>query len=118
MQSKDLEVFDSLPFQFAVKDDEGRYVWVNQAVLQLAQLASKEEIIGKTDRDLIWADDADAIIKIDREVLETGKTANVEEYAAKTAFGSVKTCSCKFAAELDGKKCLFAVVVLMPDENN
>jgi hypothetical protein len=49
----------------------------------------------------------------DRQVLETGKTANLTEHVAKSGFGAATAHSCKFAAELDGKKCLFGVAVLI-----
>ena len=38
MESKDLEVFNNVPFYFWVKDEAGRYIWVNRA---LAEMASK-----------------------------------------------------------------------------
>jgi PAS domain-containing protein len=34
MQRKDLEVFNEMPFFFWVKDEEGRYLWVNRAWLK------------------------------------------------------------------------------------
>ena len=45
MQIKDLEVFNEMPFLFWVKDEDGRYLWGNRAISQMA----KEDVIGKTD---------------------------------------------------------------------
>jgi len=36
MLAKDLEVFNEMPFYFWVKDEEGRYIWVNRALNEMA----------------------------------------------------------------------------------
>ncbi len=36
MQMKDLEIFNEMPFLFWVKDEDGRYLWGNKAISQLA----------------------------------------------------------------------------------
>jgi two-component system aerobic respiration control sensor histidine kinase ArcB len=105
MQSKDLEVFNGMPFYFWVKDEAGRYVWVNQALAEMAQ----QSLIGKTDRDMGWAADAEGLRADDKKVLETGKTLYVHEYAHVPGRGQVTLNVCKFVGELDGKKGVFGV---------
>jgi PAS domain-containing protein len=105
MQTKDLEVFNSMPFYFWVKDKEGRYLWANRALLEVAQ----ENIVGKTDRELGWAADAEALRADDKQVLETGRTLYVHENAHVPGRGKVTLNVCKFVGELDGKKGVFGV---------
>lgn len=48
MTSKDLEIFNEMPFFFWVKDEEGTYLWVNKALREMAE----EEVVGKKDAEL------------------------------------------------------------------
>jgi PAS domain-containing protein len=105
MQRKDLEVFNEMPFFFWVKDEEGRYLWVNRALAEMAQQA----IVGKTDRKMGWSADADGLRADDKKVLETGKTLYVHEYAHVPSRGKVTLNVCKFLGEFDGKKCVFGI---------
>lgn len=105
MQIKDLEVFNAMPLFFWVKDKEGRYIWVNRALSEMAQ----EDIIGKTDYELAWADNADAFRAVDKQVLETGKTQYLQEHGNIPGRGNTTLSVCKFVGELDGKRCGFGV---------
>ena len=105
MQSKDLDVFDQMPFFAWAKDDQGKYLWVNRALVQFAG----KELVGKTDRELPWTSDADTLRAEDRQVLETGKTLCQKTHIAESPRGAVDLSYCKFVAELDGKKCTFGV---------
>ncbi len=105
MKIKDLEIFNEMPFFFWVKDEEGRYLWGNRAISQ----AAGEEIIGKTDHELIWADNADALKALDKQVLETGKPHFAHEYVDKSGVGKANLSVCKFVGEFNGKRCCFGV---------
>jgi PAS domain-containing protein len=105
MQSKDLEIFNDMPFNFWVKDEEGRYLWVNRYLADMAQ----QDIIGKTDLEMGWAVDAEGLRADDQKVLETGKTLYVHEYAHVPGRGKVTLNVCKFVGEFEGKKCVFGV---------
>ena len=105
MQSKDLDVFNGMPFNFWVKDVEGRYLWVNRYLAEMAQ----QDIIGKTDREMGWATDAEALRADDKKVLETGKTLYLHEYAHVPDRGKVTLNVCKFVGEFDGKKCVLGI---------
>lgn len=45
MQKSQLEVFNMMPFLFWAKDEDGRYIWGNRVICDLA----KEDVVGKTD---------------------------------------------------------------------
>jgi PAS domain-containing protein len=105
MRIKDLEIFNEMPLFFWVKDEEGRYIWGNRAISQFAG----EEMVGKTDHELPWADQADALRALDKQVLETGKARFLHEYVDESGHGKATLSVCKFVGELDGRKCAFGV---------
>jgi PAS domain-containing protein len=105
MQTKELEVFNNMPFFFWVKDEEGKYIFVNRALAEMAQ----QDIVGKTDREMGWSADAEGLRADDKQVLETGKTLYVHEYAHVPSRGKVTLNVCKFLGDLDGKRCCFGV---------
>jgi len=105
MQSKDLEIFNEMPFFFWVKDPEGRYIWGNRAITALA----KGNIIGKTDSELPWSENAEALRAADNQVLETGETQYLHEYVDESGRGKATLNVCKFIGELDGQRCTFGV---------
>jgi PAS domain-containing protein len=92
-----------MPFLFWVKDEEGRYLWGNKAISQLAG----KEIVGKTDHELPWAADADGLIVDDKQVFETGKPLFVHEYV--TTSSKITLNVCKWLGELDGKRRCFGI---------
>ena len=57
MDIDDLKVFNEMPFLFWVKDREGKHLFGNEVICHLAG----EDVVGKTDRELVWAKDADAL---------------------------------------------------------
>ena len=69
-------VFDTDPNSFFVKDEEGRYVLVNQAMADLYG-SQAEDMIGRTDFDLVdmnrlSSTDAEIYARSDRSVLQDG----------------------------------------------
>ncbi len=66
------QILDLIPANIYWKDSDGKYLGCNKAVLEMAGLNSREEIIGKTDYDLKWKDFANEIRKVDRIALEDG----------------------------------------------
>jgi len=61
-----------------MKDDEGRYIFVNHGYREMAGLTD-EEIIGRTDAELFPEEMADTVWANDRAVLQTGQPLEVEE---------------------------------------
>lgn len=106
MQRADLKAFQDVSFLFWIKDKEGTYIWANRAACQFAK---QDNIEGKTDRDLVWADNAEALQKADRQVLETGKPRFLQEFVDKSGLGKATLNVCKWVDELDGKKYCFGI---------
>ncbi|WP_336336779.1 PAS domain S-box protein [Haloarcula brevis] len=61
-----------------MKDDEGKYIFVNHGYRELTGLAD-EKIVGRTDYDLFPEEMADRVWANDRAVLQTGHPLEVEE---------------------------------------
>lgn len=106
MRRADLEAFQNVPFLFWVKDQEGKYLWANRAACRLAK---EESIEGKTDRDLIWADNAEALQELDKQVIKSGEPRFLHEYVDKSGQGKATLNVCKWPDELDGVKCCFGI---------
>lgn len=53
------------------KDCHGRYLGVNDVFLQASGVGSPLDIIGKTDRDLIWHEQAQALMTNDKIIITT-----------------------------------------------
>lgn len=71
-------ILEAIPDPVFVKDDEHRFVQVNEALsAMLGQPASA--IIGKTDADFVPPDEAAVFVARDKLVLETGQTDLYEE---------------------------------------
>jgi len=73
-------ILDSVPVLIFCKDANDRFTLVNKAAADQFKL-SKEEIIGKTTNDIL-PEQAEAMKRDDREVMETGKSKTnvVESY--------------------------------------
>ncbi len=72
---------DALPFDIWCKDEEGRYLLVNQSFEQYAG-KTKEEILGKKDHDLFPEEEADEYVAGDKATL-TGNLAGYHEIDMK-----------------------------------
>lgn len=79
-----------------LKDDEFRHILVNESYKEFLG-KDEEEVIGKTDYDLLPEDLADQCRESDEKALQTGKTITVEE-----VFGNRVFESNKFPVELSG----------------
>ena len=76
LQTPQLQLlFNYLPGVFFVaKDLGGRVVMANSVAARLCGMESEVELIGKTDADLFSPDRAEAYVKDDRHVFETGES--------------------------------------------
>jgi len=70
------------------KDRQGRYQFANPAALAIVRLPL-EEVIGRTDAELLDPESARHITEVDRRVLERGETVEAEE-AFPHADGSMR----------------------------
>lgn len=72
-------LLDNFPFMVWLKDEQGRFLAVNQAFATGAGCPSAQSLVGKTDLD-IWPPNLAAAYRADdRAVLEGGRPKNVEE---------------------------------------
>jgi PAS domain S-box-containing protein len=67
------DVLDTIPVRVFWKDRDGVYLGCNKRFAKDAGKGSQEEIIGKTDQDMVWRDQADAYVRDDRAVMESGR---------------------------------------------
>ncbi len=71
-------VIDAAPDPVYIKDREGRYLYVNSAVSDLAGIAPALAI--GSDDTVVFPGIADALMATDREIMESGIGREVEEY--------------------------------------
>lgn len=72
-------ILDNLPFVAWFKDPQGRYIEVNRVLEEKSGLIA-DQIIGRTDLDIIWSPEtAFAISEDDKQVITSGKQLNKEE---------------------------------------
>ena len=72
-QSVLYEILATLPYSVFWKDTDFRYLGCNQAFAEATGLMP-EEIVGKTDHEMPWADNAEIFIDEDKEVIRSGRT--------------------------------------------
>lgn len=99
----DLEAFRHVPFLFWVKDEDWRYLWGNDAIRALAG----EDVVGKRDADLVWKDNAQALVDHDKGVFESGKPCFSHETVDRSEQGKATLSVCKWVDELDGRRLVF-----------
>lgn len=80
-------VLDAIPVRVFWKERENlRYLGVNRLLAQDAGFADPEELVGKTDYDMIWAEQADLYRSDDRSVIDSGiPKINFEEPQTSTS---------------------------------
>ncbi len=84
-------LIDNLPVMIFVKDARTlRYARQNRATLNLLGL-SRDEVIGKCDRDFLPPEQADFIQTKDREVLSTGRPVDIPEQPIHARLLGVRT---------------------------
>ena len=82
-------IIDSVPHPIFLKDEDGRFVLVNQTMSDLMG-HSAEELIGKTDYDFVPKAEADVFRANDRLVIETGN-ANINEEFLSDPAGAIRS---------------------------
>ena len=73
------QILDLAPIVLFVKDLEGRYTFINHAFAECTELA-KDEIIGRTDRDLFPKPVSRNLTENDLKVFESGLPLEIEEF--------------------------------------
>ncbi len=105
MKKSDLEIFNQMPFLFWVTDQNGRYLWGNGAINHL----SGEEVAGKTDSELVWAENAAVLQEADRQVFRTGEPDFLHETVDRSDRGAATLSVCQFIGVFEGERCCFGV---------
>lgn len=85
----ELNTFEYLPTHVYYKTLEGKYIWCNDRQLKTLGLASLDDIVGKTDRDICERDTANRFMDNDLSIMESGQSKVFEEYGQ---FGSLRFC--------------------------
>ncbi len=83
------EVVDNIPYMIWIKDRNLRYIYVNNAILDFLGLESKDQIIGKTDIEVLPEELAKVCLYSDMALLNRGeKTIEIESFKkdGKTIF--------------------------------
>ena len=67
-------IINSIPIRVFWKDKDGKYIGANDAFLKDAKLEKSEDIIGKTDLELIWGNTtAELYMEDDKKIMQNGK---------------------------------------------
>lgn len=72
-------IINNLPGHVYWKDINSRILGCNEKQFKSAGFSSKSEIIGKTDYELPWRENADDLRKTDLQVISTGQVVTSEE---------------------------------------
>lgn len=73
----DLELFhfllENTPDQVYFKDRQGRFIRVSRAVAEFLEVSNSEQVVGKTDFDLLAPETAQAAADDERRIIESGQ---------------------------------------------
>lgn len=109
--SEQLHMFDDMPFLVFVKGEDLKYIYGNKQFLELVSIDSLEELVGKSDSEMIWSDYAGTLNENDRAALNSNETINTDERSEIPGKGWVGARVCKFPATIDGNKYLMGVAI-------
>jgi len=84
------KIIDTVPVRIFWKDRDNKYLGANKLFLQDGGLESEDEIIGKTDLDMIWKSNAQAFIDDDSDVMNSGKAKMLIEEQLPLKDGKIK----------------------------
>jgi diguanylate cyclase (GGDEF)-like protein/PAS domain S-box-containing protein len=105
-------IFSGFRHPVIVKDEQSRFVHLNAAACHLIG-HSAVELNGRTDHDFLSKEEADKIVAIDREILETGVEQIFEEVITPPEGGTRTLVTHKHSVTfpgLEGRKYLIAVI--------
>jgi signal transduction histidine kinase len=75
-----MQMIDCVPgVSIYAKDLDLKYISCNRFMLNMSGVESRDELIGKKDNQLPWKDISENLEKIDKEVILTKKTIEIEE---------------------------------------
>lgn len=72
-------ILSFLPGLAYLKNKEGVFIGCNFLFARYIGLSSAQEIVGKTDNDLPWKNQADAMRRVELEIMQSGENRTIEE---------------------------------------
>ena len=105
MKIEDLQIFNEMPFLFWIKNRDGKYLWGNRAIANLAG----EDVRGKTDAELAWSENAEELKADDLQVFQTGKPKYFHESVDKSNQGKAMLNVCKWLGDFEGTEQCFGI---------
>ncbi len=118
-QQQENLTFDDLisyaPGLFYWKDANSVYQGCNDEFARLAGLASRFDVVGKTDHDLHWKDRAAEYIETDKQVIKAGKADLGREEVIGTANGHTITALTNKVPLLDNANQVIGVLGITVD---
>lgn len=106
---------DEIKVSTYLKDANGKYLACNQYMLDIIGLKNRNEIIGKSDHDLVWKNIANNLEKIDKLVLADGVKHEVEETPLINNGDQRVFLSTKVALHYFDEKVLFGISMDITD---
>ena len=88
-------IISKIPGSIYWKDRDGRFLGCNQIVAEMAGVASPDDVIGKTDADLIWKDKYKELRAVDMKVMKKNQLMQFEETVLLASGKEVTTLSMK-----------------------
>lgn len=82
------QIIDTAPVRIFWKDKNGVYLGANKLFLKDANLESEDDIIGKTDYDMVWKNEAELYIQDDFKVMQTRESKLRYEEPQTTSDGN------------------------------
>lgn len=82
-------IIDTAPVRIFWKDKDSKYLGCNKLFAQDAGVDSQEELIGKSDFDLVWKEQAQGYVNDDKKVMDSGKEKIAYEESQTHQDGSV-----------------------------
>jgi PAS domain S-box-containing protein len=108
-------ILDAIPAPVFVKDEEHRWVMVNDACCRLMG-AGRDQLLGKTDREILPGRVADGLQAMDDVVLASGEVSEDEErFTDRAGHEHVIRTRKTLHVEEDGGRFLLAVVTDLTD---
>jgi PAS domain S-box-containing protein len=110
-----LGILDAIPAPVFVKDEQRRWVLVNDACCRLMG-ADREQLLGRTDRDIFPGRVAEGFTAMDDMVFATGEVSDDEErFSDRAGHEHVVRTRRTLHVEADGRRFLLAVVTDLTD---
>lgn len=107
-------IMDHLPGHVYWLDQNNVFLGCNAIQARSAGMKSRDEMVGKTNYEMPWRDQADAFNRVNNQVMKTGQEYSLEE-VAKQANGTEIVFLAKKVPLLDGKGNIVGILGISVD---